>query len=61
MRLLQQLGKVYSVMKIGSLKALVPFMDFGEVEAVIVDAVKSEFIQVRIEHRRLEESCFLLS
>ena len=46
LRLLQQLGQVYSVMKIDSLKALVPFMNFGEVEAVIVDAVKNEFIQV---------------
>ena len=50
LRLLQQLGQVYSVMKIDSLKALVPFMNFGEVEAVIVDAVKNEFIQVSAPH-----------
>lgn len=47
LRLLQQLGQVYSVMKITSLKNLIPFMNFGEVEAIIVEAVKSEFIKVR--------------
>lgn len=46
LRLLQQLGQVYSVMKIDSIKSLIPFLNFGEVEAIIVDAVKSEFIQV---------------
>ena len=46
LRLLQQLGQVYSVMKIDSLKALVPFANFGEVEQIIVEAVKNDFIKV---------------
>ena len=46
LRLLKQLGQVYSVMKIERLKQLVPFMNFGQVEAIIVDAVKNEYIQV---------------
>jgi len=44
--MLKQLGQVYSVMKIERLRKLVPFMDFGRVEAIIVDAVKNEYIQV---------------
>ena len=46
LRLLQQLSHVYSVMKIPALADLVPFMDFGEVEQIIVDAVKHDFLQV---------------
>ena len=46
LRMLKQLGQVYSVMKIDRLRKLVPFMDFGRVEAIIVDAVKNEYIQV---------------
>lgn len=46
LRLLQQLSHVYSVMKISALADLVPFMSFGEVEQIIVDAVKHDFLQV---------------
>lgn len=46
LRLLQQLSHVYSVMKIPALADLVPFMGFGEVEQIIVDAVKHDFLQV---------------
>lgn len=46
LRLLQQLSHVYSVMKIPALADLVPFMNFGEVEQIIVDAVKHDFLQV---------------
>ena len=45
LRLLQQLSHVYSVMKISALADLVPFMGFGEVEQIIVDAVKHDFLQ----------------
>jgi translation initiation factor 3 subunit A len=45
LRMLKQLGQVYSVMKIERLRKLVPFMDFGRVEAIIVDAVKNDYIQ----------------
>lgn len=46
LRLLKQLSQVYSVMKIDRLKQLIPFLNFGQVEAIIVDAVKNEYIQV---------------
>ncbi len=46
LRLLKQLSEVYSSMKISALEALVPFMPFSEVEAVLVDAVKCDYLQV---------------
>lgn len=59
MRLLKQLSQVYSVMKIDRLKQLIPFLNFGQVEAIIVDAVKNEFIQVRNCLDWLSGSCCL--
>lgn len=50
-RLMKQLSEVYSTMKIGSLATMVPFASFGEVEAIVVDAVKSDFLQVHVDHR----------
>lgn len=47
LRLLQQLSQVYSVMRVASLAALVPFFTFGEVEQLIVDAVKHNYLHVR--------------
>ena len=49
LRLLQQLSHVYSVMKIPALADLVPFMSFGEVEQIIVDAVKHDFLQASLQ------------
>ena len=49
LRLLQQLSHVYSVMKIPALADLVPFMSFGEVEQIIVDAVKHDFLQASFQ------------
>ena len=46
LRLLQQLSDAYSVMKIDSLAALVPFMPFVRVEQIIVDAVKNNYLKV---------------
>lgn len=47
LRLLKQLSEVYSTMRISTLAELVPFMPFGDVEGVVVDAVKSDYLQVR--------------
>lgn len=47
LRALKQLSDVYSTMTIKELGALVPFMSFADVEAVVVDAVKYEHLQVR--------------
>lgn len=51
LRLLKQLSEVYSSMHIKEVAALVPFMEFGDVEAVVVDAVKYDYLQVRVDHR----------
>jgi len=47
LRLLQQLSQVYSVMRVSALADLVPFFSFGEVEQLIVDAVKHNYLHVR--------------
>ncbi len=47
LRLLKQLSEVYSTMKVSELAVLVPFATFSEVEAIIVDAVKYDYLQVR--------------
>ncbi|KAK9813797.1 hypothetical protein WJX73_010183 [Symbiochloris irregularis] len=44
-RLMQQLSQVYSLMTIPALQALVPFMSFAEVEKVVVEAVKFDYLQ----------------
>ncbi len=60
LRLLQQLSHVYSVMKIPALADLVPFMNFGEVEQIIVDAVKQDFLQASPLHLTLVWLCMPL-
>ena len=45
-RLLRQLSDVYSSLRIEEAGRLVPFYGFTEVEAVIVDAVKHDYLQV---------------
>lgn len=47
LRLLKQLTEVYSTLKISSLAAMVPFATMGEIEAIIVDAVRYDYLQVR--------------
>ncbi|KAF6256090.1 eukaryotic translation initiation factor 3a [Scenedesmus sp. NREL 46B-D3] len=51
LRALKQLSEVYSTMTIAELAKLVPFMPFGDVEAVVVDAVKYDYLQMRVDHR----------
>eukprot|EP00798_Chlamydomonas_sp_ICE-L_P024015 gene24015-9590_t len=51
LRLMKQLGDVYSTLKVSSLASMVPFATFGEVEAIVVDAVRYNFLQVRVDHR----------
>lgn len=46
LRLLRQLQDVYSNMKISALAELVPFATLGEIETIIVDAVKFRYLQV---------------
>ena len=48
LRMLRQLAGAYSVMQIEKFAALVPFMSFAQVEAVLADAVKFGYVQARL-------------
>ncbi|KAJ7525179.1 hypothetical protein O6H91_17G040200 [Diphasiastrum complanatum] len=50
LRVLQQASQVYQSMKIGNLTKMIPFFDFSSVEKISVDAVKYNFVQVKIDH-----------
>ncbi|KAF5739893.1 eukaryotic translation initiation factor 3 subunit A [Tripterygium wilfordii] len=50
LRLLQQVSRVYQTMKIESLSQMIPFSDFYVVEKISVDAVKNNFIAMKIDH-----------
>ena len=51
LRLVKQISEVYSSLQVSSLAAMVPWASFGEVESLIVDAVRHDYLQVRIDHR----------
>lgn len=52
LRLLQQASQVYQTMKIESLSRMIPFFDFSVVEKIAVDAVKNNFIAMKIDHMK---------
>ncbi|OVA16064.1 Proteasome component (PCI) domain [Macleaya cordata] len=52
LRLLQQVSQVYQTMKIEVLSSMIPFFDFLIVEKVSVDAVKSNFIAMKVDHQK---------
>ena len=49
-RMVHQQSKVFETMKIDSLKSSVPFMPYHEVERILVQAIRSEYISVKIDH-----------
>ncbi|KAL4560593.1 hypothetical protein LXL04_032746 [Taraxacum kok-saghyz] len=51
LRMLQQVSRVYDVMKIETLRGMIPFFDFPIVEKISVDAVKHKFISMKVDHR----------
>ncbi|XP_030949558.1 eukaryotic translation initiation factor 3 subunit A-like [Quercus lobata] len=50
LRLLQQVSRVYQTLKIESLSQMIPFFDFPVVEKISVDAVKHNFIAMKVDH-----------
>ncbi|KAJ9538370.1 hypothetical protein OSB04_031103 [Centaurea solstitialis] len=50
LRLLQQVSHVYQTMKVETLTKMVPFFDFSAVERILVDAVKHNFIAIKVDH-----------
>jgi len=49
-RMVYQQSKVFETMKIDSLAKSVPFMPYHEVERILVQAIRSGYISVRIDH-----------
>ncbi|KAJ6792949.1 eukaryotic translation initiation factor 3 subunit A-like [Iris pallida] len=49
-RVLQQVSQVYQSMKIDMLSRMIPFFDFSFVEKISVDAVKYNFIAMKVDH-----------
>ncbi|XP_057502922.1 eukaryotic translation initiation factor 3 subunit A-like [Actinidia eriantha] len=52
LRLLQQVSQVYQMMKIENISKMVPFFDFSTVEKISVDAVKHNFIAMKVDHMK---------
>ncbi|XP_050380282.1 eukaryotic translation initiation factor 3 subunit A [Argentina anserina] len=52
LRLLQQVSRVYQSMKIEHLSKMIPFYDFSVVEKIYVDAVKHNFIAMKVDHMK---------
>ncbi|KAL8088616.1 eukaryotic translation initiation factor 3 subunit A-like isoform X2 [Apium graveolens] len=52
LRLLQQVSHVYQTMKIESLAKMVPFFSFSAVEKLSVDAVKHNFVAMKVDHMK---------
>ncbi|GBG79223.1 hypothetical protein CBR_g29275 [Chara braunii] len=50
LRLLQQVSQVYTTMKIRHLANMIPFGDFNYIEKLAMDAVKYNYVQVRVDH-----------
>ncbi|XP_010259909.1 PREDICTED: eukaryotic translation initiation factor 3 subunit A [Nelumbo nucifera] len=52
LRLLQQVSQVYWTMKIDVLSRMIPFFDFSVVEKICVDAVKYNFVAMKVDHMK---------
>ncbi|GMH20517.1 hypothetical protein Nepgr_022358 [Nepenthes gracilis] len=52
LRLLQQVSQVYHTMTIKSLSMMIPFFDFSVVEKISVDAVKHNFITMKVNYMK---------
>ncbi|KAG7964737.1 hypothetical protein I3843_09G185500 [Carya illinoinensis] len=52
LRLLQQVSQVYQIMRIESLSRMIPFFDFAIVEKISVDAVKHNFVALKVDHMK---------
>ncbi|XP_042520473.1 eukaryotic translation initiation factor 3 subunit A-like [Macadamia integrifolia] len=52
LRLLQQVSQVYQTMKTEVLSRMIPFFDSSVVEKISVDAVKYNFISMKVDHRK---------
>lgn len=47
-----QVSQVYQTIKISNLTQMITFFDFSVVEKLVVEAVKYNFVQVKVDHLR---------
>ncbi|XP_059652352.1 eukaryotic translation initiation factor 3 subunit A [Cornus florida] len=52
LRLLQQVSQVYQTITVSSLSKMIPFFDFSAVEKISVDAVKHNFVVMKVDHMK---------
>ncbi|KAL8544735.1 hypothetical protein ACS0TY_005097 [Phlomoides rotata] len=52
LRLLQRVSQVYQTMSIDNLSKIIPFFDFPIVEKISVDAVKNNFLTMKLDYRQ---------
>ncbi|KAI4973602.1 hypothetical protein ZWY2020_041383 [Hordeum vulgare] len=50
LRVLQQASRIFQSMKIDMLSRMIPFFDFNAVEKMAVDAVKHNFVAMKVNH-----------
>ncbi|CAL4957825.1 unnamed protein product [Urochloa decumbens] len=50
LRVLQQASQIFQSMKIDMLSRMIPFFDFAIVEKISVDAVKRNFVAIKVNH-----------
>ncbi|CAM0878856.1 unnamed protein product [Alopecurus aequalis] len=50
LRVLQQASQIFQSMKIDMLSRMIPFFDFNVVEKIAVDAVKHNFVAMKVNH-----------
>ncbi|VAI12883.1 unnamed protein product [Triticum turgidum subsp. durum] len=50
LRVLQQASRVFQSMRIDTLSRMIPFFDFNVVEKIAVDAVKHNFVAMKVDH-----------
>ncbi|KAL5228760.1 hypothetical protein ABZP36_017025 [Zizania latifolia] len=50
LRILQQASQIFQSMKIDMLSKMIPFFDFAVVEKISVDAVKHNFVAMKVNH-----------
>ncbi|GMN43979.1 hypothetical protein TIFTF001_013182 [Ficus carica] len=52
LRSLQQVSRVYQTMKIECLSQMIPFYDFSTVEKISVDAIKHDFVAMKVDYMK---------
>ncbi|KAJ8533950.1 hypothetical protein K7X08_007274 [Anisodus acutangulus] len=50
LRFLQQVSQVYQTIQISNLSKMIPFFDFAAIEKISVDAVRHNFVAIKVDH-----------